>query len=252
MAKLKMGAIKDGTDRNQYCGPSVISAVTALTTGEAARLIRKQSGRKMVKGTYSSEVKKALEACNVKMLPLNHSFNYTRMLQQKSRLNRTNGPTLAAWLKMSKEYRTAGRIFLIVAGHHWQLVSGRRYTCGRVREIISIRDKRVKRRARVSAVYELTSDNVINPEIDVTKPKDPNVSVRAKAHRIAKEIGAEIVTNGPGYYKEVYPPPCLEAGKGSRLFAPENNDPYEGDHIAHDWEEVLEMVEKYKKIVKQR
>ena len=62
MAKLKMGAILDGTDRNRYCGPSVISAVTALTTGEAARLIRKQSGRKMVKGTYSSEVKKALEA----------------------------------------------------------------------------------------------------------------------------------------------------------------------------------------------
>ena len=243
MAKLKMGIIKDGKDRNRFCGPSVISAVTALTTGEAARLIRKQSGRKMVKGTHSWEVMKALEACNVKMLPLNHSFNYTRMLQQKSRLNRTNGPTLAAWLKMSKEDRTAGRIFLIVAGHHWQLVSGRRYTCGRVREIISIRDKRVKRRARVSAVYELTSDNVINPEIDVAKPKDPNASVRAKAHRIAKEVGVEIITHRDGFgYKEVYPPSWLY----------EKNDPYDGEHMVYGWEEVLEMVEDYKKIIDQR
>ena len=242
MAKLKMGVIKDGKDKNQFCGPSVISAMTALTTGEAARLIRKQSGRKRVTGTYSREVMNAFKSCNIKMMPLNHSLNYTRMLQQKSRLNRTTGPTLAAWLKMSKEDRTAGRVFLVVAGWHWQLVSGRRYTCGRVREIISIRDKRVKRRARVSEVYELTSDNVIKPEIDVTKPKDPNASVRAKAHRIAKEIGAEIVTHGShDSYKEVYPPSWLY----------EKNDPYEGEHMVYDWQEVLVMVKEYKKLVEQ-
>ena len=233
MAKLKMGAILDGTDRNRYCGPSVISAVTALTTGEAARLIRKQSGRKMVRGTYPSEVKKALKSCNVEMTPLN----------LWPRFCRTTGPTLAAWLRMSKQDRTAGRIFLIVAGWHWQLVSGRRYTCGRVREIISIRDKRVKRRARVAEVYELTSDNVIKPEIDVAKPKDPNASVRAKAHRIAKEVGVEIITHRDGFgYKEVYPPSWLY----------EKNDPYDGEHMVYGWEEVLEMVEDYKKIIDQR
>jgi len=230
MAKLKMGSIKDGKDRNRFCGPSVISAVTALTTGEAARLIRKQSGRRQVMGTYSSEVEKALKSCNVEMTPLNRT---------KLRLSRTTGPTLAAWLRMSKKDRTAGRVFLLVAGWHWQLVSGRRYTCGRVREIISIRDKRVKRRARVAEVYELTSDNVIKPEIDVTKPKDPNASVRAKAHRIAKEIGVEIVTHGPhDPYKEVYPPAWLH----------EENDPYAGEHMVYDWQEALDMVQEYKRI----
>ena len=58
-----------------------------------------------------------------------------------------------------------------MAGCHWQLVSGRRYTCGRIREIVSIRDKRVKRRARVAEVYELISDNVTKPSFDVSKPK---------------------------------------------------------------------------------
>jgi hypothetical protein len=239
MAKLKMGIIKDDKDQNRFCGPSIISAVTALTTGEAARLIRKQTGRKMVTGTYSWEVKKALKSCNVKMTAKKR-FPYS---VDHSLLNRTTGPTLAMWLRMSKQDRTAGRVFLIVAGWHWQLVSGRRYTCGRVREIISIRDKRVKRRARVAAVYELTSDNVIKPEIDVTKPKDPNASVRAKVHRIAKEIGVEIVTHGPhDPYKEVYPPPWLHEG----------NDPYDGEHMVYDWQEALVMVEEYKKIVEQR
>ena len=160
--KLKLREIKDGKDKNRYCGPSVISALTDLTTGEAARLIRKQNGRKAIRGSYTHEVLDALRACNIQ----------ARHWEKPGvRLNRKTGPTLAGWLKMSKEDRTPGRVFLIAAGNHWQLVSGRRYTCGRIREIVSIKDKRVKRRARVAKVYELISDNVTNPDIDVSKPK---------------------------------------------------------------------------------
>ena len=160
--KLELREIKDGKDKNRYCGPSVISAVTDLTTGEAARLIRKQSGRKAIRGSYSYEVLDALRACNIQA---------RRWEKPGVRLNRKTGPTLAGWLKMSKEDRTPGRVFLIVAGWHWQIVSGRRYTCGRIREIVSIKDKRVKRRARVAEAYELISDNVTRPGIDVSKPK---------------------------------------------------------------------------------
>ena len=162
MAKIKLKAITDGKDKNRYCGPSVISAMTDLTTGEAARLIRKQSGRPKITGTSTNQVLDGLRACNIKAC---------RWEKPGVRLNRKTGPTLAGWLKMSQEDRTPGRVFLIVAGWHWQLVSGRRYTCGRIREIVSIKDKRVKRRARVAEVYELTSDNVTKPDIDVSKPK---------------------------------------------------------------------------------
>ena len=162
MAKIQLKTITDGKDKNRYCGPSVISALTNLTTGEAARLIRKQSGQSRITGTSTNQVLDGLRACNVKAY---------RWQKPGVRLNRKTGPTLAGWLKMSKEDRTPGRVFLIVAGWHWQLVSGRRYTCGRIREIVSIKDKRVKRRARVAEVYELTSDNVTKPDIDVSKPK---------------------------------------------------------------------------------
>ena len=163
--KLKLRAITDGNDKNRFCGPSVISAVTNLTTGEAARLIRKQTGRSNVMGTHTSEIRQALAACGIE----------TRFYRFNSR-----NPTLAKWLRESKEDRTPGRLFLISAGHHWQLVSGRRYTCGRIRDIVSIKDKRVKRRARVREVYELFSDNVTKPEIDVSRPKDLNARDRTK------------------------------------------------------------------------
>ena len=162
MAKIQLKAITDGKDKNRYCGPSVISALTDLTTGEAARLVRKQSGRPRITGTSTNQVLDGLRACNIKAY---------RWQKPGVRFNRKTGPTLAGWLRMSQEDRTPGRVFLIVAGWHWQLVSGRRYTCGRIREIVSIKDKKVKRRARVAEVYELTSDNVTKPDIDVSKPK---------------------------------------------------------------------------------
>ena len=178
MAKLKLGTITDGKDKNRYCGPSVISALTDLTTGQAARLIRKQSGRKVIKGTHTYEVLKALTACNIKA---------DRWRREGVRLNRTNGPTLAAWLRLTKKDRTPGRVFLLVAGWHWQLVSGRRYTCGRIRDIVSIRDKRVKRRARVCEVWELTSDNVTKPDIDVSKPKSKSNPAYYQIRKLIKQ-----------------------------------------------------------------
>ena len=172
MAKLKLGTITDGKDKNRYCGPSVISALTDLTTGEAARLIRKQSGRKTIKGTYTREVRDALRACNIV------SFG-VKVEHPK--------PTLARWLKLSKADRTPERVFLISAGHHWQLVSGRRYTCGRIRDIVSIRDKRVKRRARVRQVWELKSNNVTKPDIDVSKPKSKSNPAYYQIKKLVKQ-----------------------------------------------------------------
>ena len=248
MAKIKLTAISDGKDANRYCGPSVISALTDLTTGEAARLIRKQNGRSTIRGSYTHEVLDALRACNIKA---------TRWQKPGVRLNRKTGPTLAAWLKMSKEERTPGRVFLIVAGWHWQLVSGRRYTCGRIREIVSIKDKRVRRRARVDEVFELTSDNVTKPDIDVAKPKDPNASVRAKAQRIAKKIGAEIEVDNYGegnHYWAGAPEGLFEDG-GGPVGGPVGRtkdgreDPYEGCRCCDDWEEVLDIMLDYQNMV---
>jgi hypothetical protein len=219
--KLKLRAITDGNDKNRFCGPSVISAVTNLTTGEAARLIRKQTGRSNVMGTHTSEIRQALAACGIE----------TRFYRFNSR-----NPTLAKWLRESKEDRTPGRVFLIVAGNHWQLVSGRRYACGRIRDIVSIKDKRVKRRARVAEVYELISDNVTKPEIDVTRPKDPFASSRGKTQRLAKKLRVNVEIENVDGYRQIWvlPPPDMS----------DEEDPLEG-HVAYDWDEALDLVQTY-------
>lgn len=233
--KLKLRPIKDGKDKNRYCGPSVISALTSLTTGEAARLIRLQSNGRVtrVMGTHSGQVVRALKACNIQT-----KYFHKPGLQYHT--YRRSGSTLAAWLKATKEDRTEGRVFLIVAGNHWQLVSGRRYTCGRIRDIVSIRDKRVKRRARVSDVWELVSDNVTKPDLDVSKPKDPNAAARSKAYRLAKKIGAELDTQYIRTYGDVwvYPPSSIK----------DEDDPY-GEHNVYEWSEAVEMLETYQSML---
>ena len=182
MAKLKLRPVEHGKDKNRYCGPSVISAVTKLTTGEAARLIRLQSGRRSVIGTSTSNVRRALESCNVQMTCVPAPTG--------SRYGRSSGVTLARWLKLTHGKR-ANRIFLISAGHHWQLVSGNRYVCGRTASlgIVSIKHKQVKRRARVADVYELTSDGVTKPDIDVSKPKDPKRENTSRGSPPCKQMG---------------------------------------------------------------
>ena len=178
MAKLKLHAVNHGKDRNRYCGPSAISAVTKLTSGEAARLIRKLNGKRSVKGTSIPDIRRAFEACNIKM--------HAVPSPEGTRYGRSDGITLARWLKLTTRSR-GSKIFLIVAGHHWQLVSGRRYVCGLTEDIVSIRDKKVKRRARVSKVYELTSDNVTLPAFDVSKPK-PKPKARSTRYQCKKLV----------------------------------------------------------------
>jgi len=151
MTKLRIKPVNHGLtprDKNRYCGPSVISAITGMTTGEAAAQLRAVSGKRAIKGTYTSWIRAVLRKNNIEMLSCRDVWNI--------KLNRTDGITLAGWLKHTVKDRDANRVFLLVAGWHWQLVQGRRYVCGQTRQIVSIRDKRVKRRARVAEVYELS------------------------------------------------------------------------------------------------
>lgn len=156
--KLKLHAVNHGTkatDKNRYCGPSAISAVTGLTTGESARLIRSVTGKASVKGTHASELIGAFAKCNIEV-------SSVRCVSGES--------TLGQWLKDSRQLR-GDDVFLVGAGHHWQLVQGRRYVCGLTTEVVSQRDRRVKRRAKVKSVYRLTASGRIEKPAVAKKPK---------------------------------------------------------------------------------
>ena len=236
---LKIKPVNHGTtkaDKNRYCGPSVISAITGMTTGEASRLVRSLSGVKSVKGTSTRQVRDALRDCNIDMQRC--SFNMA--------LSRSTGPTLAGWLKQTVKERTADRVFLIVAGWHWQLVQGRRYVCGIVGDVVSIKDKKIKRRARVAEVYELTmtAAKVVTPPA-AKKPKQTTNNFRGKAQRLAKKMGMEISIERTGY------------GDNSYWIDYEGEDDYvdlgviEG-HFSYDWYEVLGKLEEIEEYQQQK
>ena len=169
-------------DKNRYCGPSVVSAITGMNTGEAARMIRHVGGRRSVKGSYDWEVREVLERCGIRSV--RETFGL--------KLGYSKGPTLAAWLRHTVKERTAKRVFLIVAGRHYQLVQGRRIVCGILGEPTSVRDKRVKRRARVAKVYELHSMGKICKPPEAIKPKRPVNSDYNTAQRMLKAMNITI------------------------------------------------------------
>lgn len=140
---MTLHPVTDGPRKNRFCGPAALSAITGQTTDETAAMLRRVTGKRSIMGTWASDLLRALQC-----------FGFTAAVvidftEEPMR------PTLARWLKDTTADRTTGRVFLISAGHHWQVVSGRRFVDSKTRSIVSIRDPKVHRRARVRKVWEV-------------------------------------------------------------------------------------------------
>ena len=241
---MKMHNVNHPKDGNRYCGPAVISAATGCTTKDAATLLRwvrfGDPSRGSIKGASTGEVTTVLKHWGIKVERKPHNTP------------ESHRPTLTQWLRHNRAERTAGRVYLIVAGNHWQMVSGRKYVCGITREVVSIKHPKVKRRARVTEVYELTP----NPRIELSDMADSVLNAhdaqrsysrsanadRAAAKRIAKKYSITIeddsVRDHDGYDMRhwVFQPEWLEG-----------DDPLEEGHFSHDWSDTRWLVEFYAK-----
>lgn len=222
MKSMKLNTIHG---KNRYCGPAAISAITGASTDDAAYAIRQRSGQRFVKGAAIPYVIAALRDSGV-------------FADQVYSAPVGKGLTFAQWRKHSKADRKAGVVYLIVAGNHYQVVSGRKATCGRLREIVSIADKRLKQRARVYAVWKLSASK-ITPPSQPKRAKDLNASARSKARRLATQHGCKIDID-QGYDGErnhywVFGPDHVEAHE-DYIFS--------GDHIAYDWVDVVDRIER--------
>tara|TARA_Y100001951_G_C11258487_1_gene250957 strand:+ start:94 stop:678 length:585 start_codon:yes stop_codon:yes gene_type:complete len=150
MMKIYNVKREQGRSSNRYCGPAAISALTNKDTAETAKALRKRGFLKQVTGVSWRLLKNTLY------------FDYGIIIDSMLDFSKdpaNKRPTLSQWLKNTVKTRSPGRVFLIIAGHHYQIITGRRYICGRLNngsvEICSIKDKRVKRGARVEQVFEV-------------------------------------------------------------------------------------------------
>lgn len=226
---------------NRYCGPSAISAITKLDTDQAAALIRQAYGRRTIKGSSVSEVWAVLRLCGYRV------GNVTgQTLKTK--------PTLARWLAANKAHRTPGRVFLLVAGNHFQLIEGRRYVCGIVGEVVSVKHEKVKRRARVTQVYEVVGDYQHPAEalakIESAKAKRKAVLNKdAPLKRKVLQAQREGLVEWDYWDDRTYPPSIIYPGSWWRDAEVKGiADPYEGDHDGGDWAGAAQLVETYRAI----
>jgi len=178
---IRLRPLNRGPRDNRYCGPAVVSFLTGKNTSDIARWMRKTtaSHRSSIRGTHTRDVDEALKAHGLRL----------------SRIQSGNKPTLAGWLKANRDKRTPGRVFLLAAGHHWQLIAGRRYACGAIGGIVSVRDSRIKRRARVTEAYEVLpfdgTTHYHDWEALIEQPKAAGRSERnlnAKCRRAAQKL----------------------------------------------------------------
>lgn len=180
MKNVILNKVNNGTtkaDRNRYCGPAVISALTGMTTAEAARLLRHVSGKRSITGVYTRHLLQALKMCGI------HITNKTFDLKPK--------PTLARFLDSGDLWPCVTH--LIVAGNHFQLVRDQQYVCGKTVDVVTVRNKKVKRRARVAQVFELVTDGIVIPP-QARKPKRTvqNNKARLNCLTLADQLGISI------------------------------------------------------------
>ena len=92
-----------------------MSSILNVDTKTSAFLLRHRNNRRQITGTAPNWIANVLKDCGISM--------------------------------------TLGNLYLLVAGNHWQLIQDMRYVCGIVKDVVSIEHPKVKRRARVTAVY---------------------------------------------------------------------------------------------------
>lgn len=230
-------------DKNRFCGPAVLSILTGMTSGEGARLVRHISGSKLVKGTETWEILRALNKCGLMTKRIPVPVEMRTVVRKGSWIQRggtyimpKGALTLAGWLKQSVPIRTAGRVFLIVAGNHWQIITGRRYCCGQTGEIVSINHDKVKRRARVTEVYEVLSKpgEKIRIPAEARKPK-----ASSKINPSRRELEQFLKANGIPKGKLVRYDSVIR----DYVIPPCDHFPLGFSTMHHGWEETFYRVD---------
>lgn len=240
MAQLQIKPVnKAAKGHNRFCGPAALSIISGIDTAQAAYLLRSLGKRKSITGTSTGEVLRALQHLGY------NAFSVAKVNPLKPKDN----PTLAGWLRATTKTR-GSKLYLIDAGHHWQVVQGRRYACGLTGSVVSIKDDKVRRRARVCGVWQIEHLR-FKPSADdlarmLTPPAPKRSAAAAKARRLAQKHDIEIET-------EVFERGTPDAYTRIMVWGPNNwamdnhedHDPYAGDHYADDWEDALERVQQY-------
>lgn len=97
-----------GERHNRYCGPAAIAALTGISTGQAAAMIRDVSNRPWVKGTSTNQMLDVLSSLGLEVADSVTYYPMTRV-------------TLRRW---ASEFWTGGLALVEAMNHWWAMDSG--------------------------------------------------------------------------------------------------------------------------------
>lgn len=241
---LTIRPVKKATSQSRgWCGPSALSILTGLDTVDTARLLREVSGKPSIKGVGVVYMQRACErlGLGLREWTVVPTRAWKASAEPHTPLDRPL--TLIRWLKDSRAARSSDT-FLIVAGHHYSVVQGRRYCCGLTKTIVGFADI-PHRKACIDTVYKVLKTREVNM-VAAVPPKPPKGdATRALAKALAAKHGIQLESisgfsrlnpEDDGVF--VYPPVGLydEDGEG---------DPLMGERSAYSWQEILAHVRVY-------
>lgn len=218
---------------NRFCRPAVLSILTGLDTADTARLLRKVSGKRSIKGTATRHLHAALAELGIAVAPFpTHREATTCGLKPV---------TFVQWERRSRPVRGNDTI-LLVMGHHWAVVQGRRYACGISRAPVPF-SKVPHRCARVTEAYRLTRVDTKPfgaPPPPAPKPPNPD---RIEAQRLATLYGIRIEDgDARGEWWVWGPTRCYDS---DGLWPDGEGDPLSGERFCTSWFDVLAAVRVY-------
>lgn len=279
--------IKPATGHNRYCGPGALSAICRIDTAKAAAVLREVTGKKSITGVYESQMVRALRKLGYRALqvptPQEQSVaawlkaNSLKVRGTKVYLVATKNHFMVVQGRRGVCNNTKGVVPLAKikqrrANVQSIYVISKAAPVAPVQRVPGVKPKAVAKllplktvaaaeaslaKARIAADAALAKVRAEELRLAATRKwvaeqkvrdeKNAEARARRKAKLLAAEHGIKIDIDQiePGYrHIWVTGPEAVYPG--------DKGDPYEGDHIVHNWEEVLERVEGYVEDIKKR
>ena len=124
---------------NRWCGPAAVSVLTGMTAEDAARAIRRVTGKTQCTRVKLGDLLRALRQQGL-------------VLNAVGIWSRGTGPTTAAWLKTRRQRTRATDTYLVAQTTHFIVVRGDMAVDNQTGKPVPLA-KITGRRARVAAAY---------------------------------------------------------------------------------------------------
>lgn len=179
--------------KNRWCGPGAISIITGLDTDSVSRLVRSFTGNTKCTGMTNTSLRRALRMCNIRLKPILSNVDVNGHL-----ISDFKSPTITKWRKDNadklKITETGYNVYLVNAGHHYQILQGEFFIDNQVQDFVLFDDLKKGKRRKIRKIWQVLIHKngiVIPPEAQKPKP-NPKRRLINKLLKKAKQLNVDV------------------------------------------------------------